>query len=101
MPPNTTATTTQTAVPNTTDLVQEFVAEFATTTGYPEDVIDPNLDLEADLGIDSVKQTQVITTLATRHGITTETIDLTGAATITLLAQRLTKSSTTDRKSVV
>ena len=76
-------------------LVREFVAEFATTTGYPEDVIDPNLDLEADLGIDSVKQTQVITTLATRHGITTETLDLTGAATITLLAQRLTKSSST------
>ena len=76
-------------------LVREFVAEFATTTGYPEDVIDPNLDLEADLGIDSVKQTQVITTLATRHGITTETLDLTGASTITLLAQRLTRSSST------
>ena len=76
-------------------LVREFVAEFVTTTGYPEDVIDPNLDLEADLGIDSVKQTQVITTLATRHGITTETLDLAGAATITLLAQRLTKSSST------
>ena len=95
IPPNTTDTTTQTAIPNTTDLVREFVAEFATTTGYPEDVIDPNLDLEADLGIDSVKQTQVITTLATRHGITTETLDLAGAATITLLAQRLTKSSST------
>ncbi|MDO4718042.1 MAG: acyltransferase domain-containing protein, partial [Propionibacteriaceae bacterium] len=78
---------------NQTDrLVQELITEFASATGYPTDVIEPNLDLEADLGIDSVKQAQVITTLATRHHIPQDTLDLTGAATITLIAQRLTQA---------
>ncbi|MDO4718401.1 MAG: acyltransferase domain-containing protein, partial [Propionibacteriaceae bacterium] len=60
-------------------LTQELVTEFASATGYPTDIIEPDLDLEADLGIDSVKQTQVITTLATRHHIPQNTLDLTGA----------------------
>jgi len=28
-------------------------------TGYPRDMLDPDLDLEADLGIDTVKQAEV------------------------------------------
>jgi hypothetical protein len=34
----------------------EIVAEL---TGYPADLLDPDLDLEADLGVDTVKQAEV------------------------------------------
>lgn len=72
------------------DWVAEFVAAFAAATGYPSDVIEPDLDLEADLGVDSVKRAQVIATLTDRHHIPEDTLDLTGATTITDLATRLT-----------
>ncbi|HRW03066.1 MAG TPA: SDR family NAD(P)-dependent oxidoreductase, partial [Tetrasphaera sp.] len=36
--------------------VTEIVAEM---TGYPADLLDPELDLEADLGVDTVKQAEV------------------------------------------
>ena len=84
--------------PGADELVREFVAEFASATGYPDDVIEPDLDLEADLGVDSVKRAQVIAALASRHGIAEEDLDLSGAATIALLAQRLARAAdrTTD-----
>ncbi|GIG63445.1 polyketide synthase [Longispora fulva] len=39
-------------------------------TGYPVDMIEPDLDLEADLSIDSIKRTELVGELATRfaHG---------------------------------
>ncbi|RXW33356.1 SDR family NAD(P)-dependent oxidoreductase [Propioniciclava flava] len=78
----------------TTDLVTEFITEFAHATGYPADIIEPHLDLEADLGVDSVKRAQVIGTIATRHTIAEDTLDLTGAATINDLAHQLTTTAT-------
>jgi acyl carrier protein len=38
------------------DAVTSIVAEM---TGYPADLLDPDLDLEADLGVDTVKQAEV------------------------------------------
>ena len=35
------------------------LAMIAEKTGYPEDMLDPDLDLEADLGIDTVKQAEL------------------------------------------
>ena len=80
----------QTPSPTRVAWVAEFVAAFAAATGYPSDVIEPDLDLEADLGVDSVKRAQVIATLTDRHHIPEDTLDLTGATTITDLATRLT-----------
>src|SRR5690606_27726498 len=34
------------------------------TTGYPTDVLDPDLDLEADLSIDSIKRLEIVGRLA-------------------------------------
>ena len=44
----------------------ELVSE---RTGYPEDMLDPNLDLEADLGIDSIKRVEILGDLAESLGI--------------------------------
>ncbi|HEY6495625.1 MAG TPA: SDR family NAD(P)-dependent oxidoreductase, partial [Trebonia sp.] len=37
-----------------------LIAIVAEKTGYPPDLIDPTMDLEADLGVDSIKRVQVI-----------------------------------------
>jgi hypothetical protein len=42
------------------DSVKErLLALVAEKTGYPKDMLDPDLDLEADLGVDTVKQAEV------------------------------------------
>jgi NAD(P)-dependent dehydrogenase (short-subunit alcohol dehydrogenase family)/acyl carrier protein len=48
------------------DAVLEIVAE---QTGYPADMLDPELDLEADLGIDTVKQAEMFAAIRERYGI--------------------------------
>ncbi|MFF0492493.1 SDR family NAD(P)-dependent oxidoreductase [Nocardia sp. NPDC004068] len=43
--------------------LQEIVAD---KTGYPVEMVDPSMDLEADLGVDSIKRVQVIGALQER-----------------------------------
>ncbi|MET9126600.1 SDR family NAD(P)-dependent oxidoreductase [Streptomyces sp. NPDC004528] len=57
-------------------LVLEVIGE---RTGYPVDMIEPDLDLEADLSVDSIKRAEIAGELATRLGLTTTpTTDDTG-----------------------
>ena len=54
------ATTSATATTPSTDPVLDTVTSIvAEMTGYPADLLDPDLDLEADLGVDTVKQAEV------------------------------------------
>ncbi len=46
--------------------VQDIVAE---RTGYPIEMLDPDLDLEADLSIDSIKRIEIVGELAERVGL--------------------------------
>src|ERR1017187_5062641 len=46
--------------------VLEIVAE---KTGYPKDMLDPDLDLEADLGIDTVKQAEMFASVRAAFNI--------------------------------
>jgi len=48
------------------DKVLALVAE---KTGYPVDMLDLDLDLEADLGVDTVKQAEVMATIREAYGI--------------------------------
>ena len=48
------------------DRVLDIVAE---KTGYPKDMLDPELDLEADLGIDTVKQAEMFAAIREAYGI--------------------------------
>ncbi len=48
------------------DRVLALVAE---KTGYPVDMLDLDLDLEADLGVDTVKQAEVFATIRAAYGI--------------------------------
>ncbi len=52
------------------DPVKERVlALVAEKTGYPVDMLDLDLDLEADLGVDTVKQAEVMATIREAYGI--------------------------------
>nr|WP_301364712.1 type I polyketide synthase [Streptomyces xanthophaeus] len=56
--------------PRTADEVMDLVLEIVhTRTGYPRDMLDPELDLEADLSIDSIKRVEIIGALADRIGL--------------------------------
>ena len=64
-PATTTTTTTATSPATTTaavpgeSILDKVLGIVAEKTGYPRDMLDPDLDLEADLGIDTVKQAEV------------------------------------------
>ncbi len=51
------------------DVEQRVLAIVAEQTGYPPDLLDMDLDLEADLGIDTVKQAEVFATIREAYGI--------------------------------
>ena len=38
-------------------------------TGYPAELLEPDLDLEADLGVDTVKQAEVFAAVRERYGV--------------------------------
>jgi NAD(P)-dependent dehydrogenase (short-subunit alcohol dehydrogenase family)/acyl carrier protein len=50
-------------------LGQVVLGVVADRTGYPTDMLDPDLDLEADLSIDSIKRIEIIGELAERIGL--------------------------------
>ncbi len=61
------------AEPKPSNRLKETITEFVMEhTGYPADMIDFGLDLEADLGIDSIRKAQLIAELGQRFGIKRE-----------------------------
>ncbi len=50
---------TASAEPSADEVMQRVTAIVAEMTGYPADLLEPDLDLEADLGVDTVKQAEV------------------------------------------
>ena len=47
---------------NDDEVREQVLALVAEKTGYPQDMLDLDLDLEADLGIDTVKQAEMFAT---------------------------------------
>ncbi|WP_327137727.1 SDR family NAD(P)-dependent oxidoreductase [Streptomyces sp. NBC_01340] len=80
-------------------VVLEVIGE---RTGYPVDMIEPDLDLEADLSVDSIKRAEIAGELATRLGLTAtgdadveELTKARTAAAITALVERVSGTGTT------
>ena len=57
------------APPAGEDPTERILAIVAEETGYPSDLLDLDLDLEADLGIDTVKQAEVFASIREAYGI--------------------------------
>ncbi|MBP9800450.1 MAG: SDR family NAD(P)-dependent oxidoreductase, partial [Sterolibacterium sp.] len=75
------------AVPaaNVRDTLLTIVSE---RTGYPADMLDPELDLEADLSIDSIKRIEIMGELAERIGLRRQLGDRADALLEQLAAQK-------------
>ena len=54
---------------NPAEIKAYVLAAVSEKTGYPEEVLDLELDLEADLGIDTVKQAELFAAIRTQYGI--------------------------------
>lgn len=48
----------------TADIVRELIAE---KTGYPSDMLEDDMDLEGELGVDSIKQVEILSALREQH----------------------------------
>ncbi|MEM1007483.1 MAG: acyltransferase domain-containing protein, partial [Myxococcota bacterium] len=46
-----------------TDLKTRFFAIISEKTGYPTEILEPSMELDADLGIDSIKRVEILSTL--------------------------------------
>ena len=46
------------------DTVRALIAE---KTGYPEDMLEDDMDLEGELGVDSIKQVEILSALRDQH----------------------------------
>ncbi|MFN2130483.1 MAG: SDR family NAD(P)-dependent oxidoreductase, partial [Anaerolineae bacterium] len=57
------------AAPVGNPVADQVLALVSEKTGYPPDMLDLDLDLEADLGIDTVKQAEVFSTIRERYDI--------------------------------
>ena len=50
-------------------ILEEIIAIVSEKTGYPVDILDPSMDMEADLGIDTVKQAELFSIVRKKYGI--------------------------------
>ena len=70
------------------DIIDDITALIAEQTGYTQDMLEPDLDLEADLGIDTVKQVETFGKITKSFGLTVpEDISLSELNTIRKIAQ--------------
>ncbi len=59
----------QAPAPVVDDVLSTITDVVAGMTGYPTDLLDPDLDLEADLGVDTVKQAEVFAAVREQFGL--------------------------------
>ncbi|MGY6652217.1 SDR family oxidoreductase [Amycolatopsis sp. TRM77291] len=84
------------AEPAVTDVLATVIGAISERTGYPAEMIDADLDLEADLSIDSIKRTEIAGSLLAKLGLTGRVHDdaqdqLSRDRTASALAARLRK----------
>ena len=66
-------------------ITEVILAAIADKTGYPEDMIDNDMELEADLGIDSIKRVEIFADVIRQLGINLtaeQTEELSGLSTV-------------------
>ena len=63
------ATERGTALPPRTQLLELLRQTYAEVLDYPADVFTDEVDLEADLGVDSIKQTEMVQRMRERFGL--------------------------------
>jgi acyl transferase domain-containing protein/NADP-dependent 3-hydroxy acid dehydrogenase YdfG len=67
-----------------TDVRALLIGIIAAKTGYPADVLEPDLDLESDLGIDSIKRVEILAALREALGVSSDAVPKSSAAARTI-----------------
>ncbi len=67
--PTDTPSTPTTAATGSDAVLERVTAIVAEMTGYPPELLDPDLDLEADLGVDTVKQAEVFAAVREEYDV--------------------------------
>lgn len=81
------------------ETVKETVLQVVSEkTGYPQEMIDPDADLESDLGIDSIKRVEILSTLQERlpELKTIDTTTLTRLNTLRAIAEMLSSPAASE-----
>ena len=75
-----------------TALISAVIAVVSEKTGYPTEMLDPNMHLESDLGIDSIKRVEIFSTLQEKipAGKNLSPEDLASIRTLQDIADRMT-----------
>ncbi|MFI0718666.1 acyltransferase domain-containing protein [Streptomyces sp. NPDC021224] len=79
-----TATAAPAQAPDRGELVRELAGVYAAALEYPAEVFEEGTDLEAELGVDSVKQTELLVRVGERYGLPPRPSDVRPAAFNTL-----------------
>ena len=66
VPANVKELATQLGIPPGTDLKQVMLEIVSEKTGYPIEMLEPSMDIENDLGIDSIKRVEILATVQER-----------------------------------
>ncbi|MGM0601092.1 MAG: SDR family NAD(P)-dependent oxidoreductase, partial [Candidatus Rifleibacteriota bacterium] len=62
------STTTSPTTPNNSAKIEDTLIEvIAEKTGYPADMLNPEMDMEADLGIDSIKRVEIMSAMQEKN----------------------------------
>jgi malonyl CoA-acyl carrier protein transacylase/acyl carrier protein len=77
---------------DTTEVINKIKGIIAEQTGYETDMLEDDLDLEADLGIDTVKQVEIFGKISEQYGVEVpEDLQLSDLNTIHKLAEYMAK----------
>lgn len=68
-------------------LTQSLLDLVSEKTGYPPDMLDLNLDMEADLGIDSIKRIEILGAFQEQYGLSDQNVDMEEVASLRTLKQ--------------
>ncbi|SER22349.1 Malonyl CoA-acyl carrier protein transacylase [Lentzea albida] len=72
-------------------LVDELRTLYASAVGYPEEVFEADIELEADLGIDSIRQTELLQRARQKYDLPEADIRITDYTTLESIAGLLTE----------
>lgn len=74
-------------VPGVAEVEAKLLGALVECTGYPAELVERDLDLEADLGVDSVKRVEIVGLVASDLQVDARELDFSGALTLADLAR--------------
>lgn len=78
---------------DTADVLGELRSLYADAVGYPVDVFEPGTELEADLGIDSIRQTELLVRVLEKYSLPREQVRITEYTTLESVAELVAELS--------